>query len=80
MNLSMPADNPNPATDTGEADLMVQFRDVSKHYGELTVLNHLDLDVRNGEKVAIIGPSGSGKSTLLRALMPPLRWSRSTRG
>ncbi len=69
MNLSMPADNPNPATDTGEADLMVQFRDVSKHYGELTVLNHLDLDVRNGEKVAIIGPSGSGKSTLLRALM-----------
>ncbi|MCQ2032142.1 ectoine/hydroxyectoine ABC transporter ATP-binding protein EhuA [Pseudomonas zhaodongensis] len=48
---------------------MVQFRDVSKHFGDLTVLNHLDLDVRTGEKVAIIGPSGSGKSTLLRALM-----------
>ncbi|MCP9340455.1 ectoine/hydroxyectoine ABC transporter ATP-binding protein EhuA [Pseudomonas xanthomarina] len=48
---------------------MVQFRDVSKHFGDLTVLNHLNLDVRTGEKVAIIGPSGSGKSTLLRALM-----------
>ncbi|MBU0950614.1 MAG: ectoine/hydroxyectoine ABC transporter ATP-binding protein EhuA [Gammaproteobacteria bacterium] len=48
---------------------MVQFRDVSKHFGDLTVLNHLDLNVRTGEKVAIIGPSGSGKSTLLRALM-----------
>ncbi|MGA6097807.1 ectoine/hydroxyectoine ABC transporter ATP-binding protein EhuA [Stutzerimonas marianensis] len=59
-----------PATDTPhEPEVMVQFRDVSKHYGELTVLNHLDLEVRNGEKVAIIGPSGSGKSTLLRALM-----------
>ncbi|GAB6388854.1 ectoine/hydroxyectoine ABC transporter ATP-binding protein EhuA [Stutzerimonas marianensis] len=68
MTLSMPAGA--PATDTPhETEVMVQFRDVSKHYGELTVLNHLDLEVRNGEKVAIIGPSGSGKSTLLRALM-----------
>ncbi|HEV7372491.1 ectoine/hydroxyectoine ABC transporter ATP-binding protein EhuA [Arenibaculum sp.] len=48
---------------------MVRFRAVEKRYGALTVLDHLDLDVARGEKVAIIGPSGSGKSTLLRVLM-----------
>ncbi|VXD02524.1 ectoine/hydroxyectoine ABC transporter ATP-binding protein EhuA [Pseudomonas sp. 9Ag] len=70
MNASMPAgDTQNSAGTANEPELMVQFRDVSKHFGDLTVLNHLDLDVRTGEKVAIIGPSGSGKSTLLRALM-----------
>ena len=48
---------------------MVRFRGVTKRYGPLTVLDHLDLDVEANEKVAIIGPSGSGKSTLLRVLM-----------
>ncbi|WP_407293939.1 ectoine/hydroxyectoine ABC transporter ATP-binding protein EhuA [Stutzerimonas zhaodongensis] len=69
MNASMPAGDTQNSASANEPELMVQFRDVSKHFGDLTVLNHLDLDVRTGEKVAIIGPSGSGKSTLLRALM-----------
>ncbi|CDX45082.1 histidine/lysine/arginine/ornithine transporter subunit; ATP-binding component of ABC superfamily [Mesorhizobium sp. ORS 3359] len=48
---------------------MVSFRQVSKSYGSLTVLDSLDLDVAEGEMVTIIGPSGSGKTTVLRMLM-----------
>lgn len=48
---------------------MIRFQKVSKSYGPLTVLDNLDLDVAEGEKVAIIGPSGSGKTTVLRMLM-----------
>lgn len=48
---------------------MVCFDGVTKRYGDLTVLDRLDLDVAAHEKVAIIGPSGSGKTTVLRMLM-----------
>jgi polar amino acid transport system ATP-binding protein len=48
---------------------MVRFDSVSKHYGSLTVLDDLKLDIGANEKVAIIGPSGSGKTTVLRMLM-----------
>jgi len=48
---------------------MVRFRQVTKRYGALTVLDRLDLDVAEGEMVSVIGPSGSGKTTVLRMLM-----------
>jgi polar amino acid transport system ATP-binding protein len=50
-------------------EAMVRFEKVTKRYGDLTVLDSLDLEVAPNEKVAIIGPSGSGKTTVLRMLM-----------
>ena len=48
---------------------IVQFRDVTKSFGDLVVLDSFDLDVAPNEHISVIGPSGSGKSTLLRVLM-----------
>ncbi|MDU7866857.1 MAG: glutamine ABC transporter ATP-binding protein GlnQ [Pantoea sp.] len=47
---------------------MIEFKDVSKHFGQTQVLHNIDLKINRGEVVVIIGPSGSGKSTLLRCI------------
>ncbi|MFX3633991.1 MAG: amino acid ABC transporter ATP-binding protein [Candidatus Pristimantibacillus sp.] len=47
---------------------MIQFRKINKHYGSHHVLKDIDLQIKEGEVVVIIGPSGSGKSTLLRCI------------
>jgi len=47
---------------------LISLRSLSKHFGSLTALDKIDLDVNAGEVLAIIGPSGSGKSTLLRCI------------
>jgi polar amino acid transport system ATP-binding protein len=47
---------------------MVQAHNIHKHFGHHHVLRGVDLDVRKGEVVVIVGPSGGGKSTLLRSL------------
>ncbi len=54
---------------SGDDSPIVRFQNVTKRYGELVVLDALDLDVAEGEMVTIIGPSGSGKTTVLRMLM-----------
>ncbi|NLE74070.1 MAG: amino acid ABC transporter ATP-binding protein [Actinobacteria bacterium] len=47
---------------------MIQLEQVHKHFGQLKVLNGIDLEVTKGEVIVIIGPSGSGKSTMLRCV------------
>ena len=48
---------------------IIHFKNVTKRFGALTVLDNFNFDVGHGEKVTLIGPSGSGKSTVLRILM-----------
>src|SRR5690606_11296444 len=62
-------DENEPTHHHDPAPPMVRFDGVTKRYGDLTVLDRLDLDVAAHEKVAVIGPSGSGKTTVLRMLM-----------
>ena len=47
---------------------MVRAEKIVKRFGNLTVLNGVDLSVKRGEVVVVIGPSGSGKTTLLRCI------------
>ena len=46
----------------------VRLAGVSHRFGEVTALDHIDLDVRDGELLTLLGPSGCGKTTLLRII------------
>jgi ABC-type polar amino acid transport system ATPase subunit len=49
-------------------EAMLILKGVEKHFGHLEVLRGVDLEVKRGEVVCVLGPSGSGKSTLLRTI------------
>lgn len=51
-----------------EAKNMIEIKGLNKYFGDLHVLKDIDLEVKQGEKLVIIGPSGSGKSTLIRCI------------
>lgn len=51
-----------------DARPMVSLRAVDKYFGDLHVLQNIDLDVAEREVVVVVGPSGSGKSTLCRSI------------
>ena len=54
-------------TDSNQ-DIMISIRGLKKSFGDLNVLDGIDIDIRRGDVIAIIGPSGCGKSTFLRCI------------
>jgi polar amino acid transport system permease protein len=59
-------------------NVAVEVQDLHKRYGAQTVLDGLDMTVRVGEVLALLGPSGSGKSTLLRCINHIEDWDSGT--
>ena len=58
----------------GNKEPMIKIRQLKIAFGDKIVLNDLDLDVYEGETLAVIGPSGTGKSTVIKVLtglLPP---------
>jgi zinc/manganese transport system ATP-binding protein len=67
-NLTVPADLPGASP--GDRPLSaVGLRGASLQLGRRTILSGVDLDVAQGEFIAVLGPNGAGKSTLVRALL-----------
>ncbi len=89
--MPSPADTPRDTTETTETTEtstspasrangaeLVRFENVTKRFGDVTVLDRLDFSVDTGKHVTLIGPSGSGKTTILRLLMTLLKPEEGT--
>ena len=62
--IKNPEQDKSPETVKGE----IEFRNVSLRYGSTNVLDHVDLHIKPGETVGIMGPTGSGKTTLINLI------------
>ena len=51
-----------------DRETVIEIKHVDKHFGDLHVLKDINLTVKKGEVVVVLGPSGSGKSTLCRTI------------
>jgi phospholipid/cholesterol/gamma-HCH transport system ATP-binding protein len=58
---------------TADDDIVIRVRGLVSRFGRQTVHDGLDLDVRRGEVLGIVGGSGSGKSVLLRSIVGLMR-------
>ena len=63
---------------TDQVDPIISIRDVYKSFGDLHVLNGVDLDVYKGENVVVLGRSGTGKSVLIKIIVGLLQQDKGT--
>lgn len=66
----MPVAPPQPNFNKSSPEMpgIIELRNISKHYGSVIGIEHVDLSVEDGEFLTLLGPSGCGKSTLLRMI------------
>jgi len=57
---------------------MIRIQNLSKHFGQLTAVNELNLDIRQGEFFAFLGPNAAGKTTTIKMLTGLIRPSSGT--
>ena len=52
---------------------MIEISDLTKYYGDLCALDHINLSIRAGEIMGLLGPNGAGKSTTVKLITGILR-------
>lgn len=57
---------------------MIHIENLVKRYGDLVALNHLNLDIHEGEIFGLLGPNGSGKTTAINCLLSLLKYDKGT--
>ena len=57
---------------------MIQIENLVKRYGDLLALDHLNLDIKEGEIFGLLGPNGSGKTTAINCLLSLLKYDKGT--
>jgi len=62
-----------------EGDTMISVKNLVKRYGDLVALDHLNLDIREGEIFGLLGPNGSGKTTAINCILALLKYSKGSK-
>lgn len=68
MDMRLPAEMASFASPHHTTSIALGIEGVHKRFDKVTVLQHIDLEVRQGEMLCLLGPSGCGKTTLLRII------------
>ena len=58
--------------------VIIQIENLVKRYKELVALDHLNLEVEEGEIFGLLGPNGSGKSTTINCILALLKYDKGT--
>ena len=60
------------------ASTIVQIENLVKRYGDLVALDHLNLNISEGEVFGLLGPNGSGKTTAINCMLSLLKYDKGT--